>query len=58
MTSPFVLRTADVSDLDEIVALEQTSDPHPWSDSLIEEALLNRQNWLFECCESSKWLAG
>ncbi|WP_417551836.1 ribosomal protein S18-alanine N-acetyltransferase [Marinomonas fungiae] len=59
MTSPFVLRTADLSDLDEIVALEQTSDPHPWSASLIEEALLNRQNWLFECCESKQvvgWL--
>lgn len=59
MTALFLLREAQLSDLDRIHALEQESDPHPWRLSLIEDALQNRKNWLLECPETGQvvgWL--
>lgn len=59
MTSPLALREAQLSDFDEIHALEQASDPYPWRPTLIEDALQKRQNWLLECPETGQvvgWL--
>ncbi|SBT16080.1 Mycothiol acetyltransferase [Marinomonas gallaica] len=51
MTNSYVLREATLSDAEAICALERSSDPHPWSDSLIREALQSRQSWVLACTE-------
>ncbi len=40
------IREADASDALLIMALDQHSNPHPWSESLIKDALATRRNWV------------
>ncbi|MCO4784304.1 MAG: ribosomal protein S18-alanine N-acetyltransferase [Marinomonas atlantica] len=53
MTNQYMLREATLSDAEAIDALERLSDPHPWSEGLIREALQSRQNWVLESTEKS-----
>ncbi|REG82439.1 ribosomal protein S18-alanine N-acetyltransferase [Marinomonas pollencensis] len=44
----FTTRPATEKDFAAILRLDQSSNPYPWSDALIEEALASRFNWLVE----------
>lgn len=44
----FTVRPAISHDLAAIVQLDQGSNPYPWSETLIEEALESRSNWVVE----------
>lgn len=47
MTS-FIVRPATLADAAALILLDQESNPHPWSATLIEEALVSRVNWVVE----------
>lgn len=44
----FIIRPATLDDVTAIMRLDQGSNPHPWSATLIEEALVSRVNWVIE----------
>lgn len=45
------------SDLTALLALNQRSNPHPWSSALLEDALANRRNWLLRDTQSKAIIA-
>ncbi|SBS39024.1 ribosomal-protein-alanine N-acetyltransferase [Marinomonas spartinae] len=56
------IRSASINDLEAIVSLDMDSNPHPWGENLIKDALATRQNWAIESCDEqgsiniSAWL--
>lgn len=52
MSSGFV-RQAVESDLDALVALDALSNPYPWGEFLVLDALQTRQNWVIEGIEEA-----
>lgn len=55
-----LLRAALTTDLAAIVTLELESNPHPWSEALVADALVSRQCWLLQCEQSGSvvaWMA-
>ena len=47
MSSVFV-RLACESDLPAIIRLDALSNPHPWGEALVADALQSRKNWIVE----------
>ena len=47
-----IVRLALESDFPSIVRLDALSNPHPWGESLIADALQSRKNWVIESAES------
>lgn len=46
---PFVvIRPAIASDLSSIIQLDALSNPHPWGEGLVADALNTRKNWVIE----------
>ncbi|RBP83695.1 ribosomal-protein-alanine N-acetyltransferase [Marinomonas rhizomae] len=41
-------RLASLSDLTAIIQLDALSNPHPWGENLISDALQTRKNWVVE----------
>ncbi len=46
-----IVRPALESDFPSIVRLDALSNPHPWGESLIADALQSRKNWVIESAE-------
>jgi len=46
-----IVRPALESDLPSIIHLDALSNPHPWGESLVADALLSRKNWVIESTE-------
>jgi ribosomal-protein-alanine N-acetyltransferase len=52
MTPSVFVRLVCESDLPALVRLDTLSNPHPWGESLIADALQSRKNWLVETVET------
>ncbi len=52
MSSSIFIRPALESDLSSIVHLDATSNPHPWGESLIIDALQTRKSWVVKSNEN------
>jgi len=48
------IRLATESDLQPIIQLDALSNPHPWGEGLVAEALQTRQNWLVELGDATQ----
>lgn len=48
LDSEYHVRVADASDFLSITILDQHSNPYPWSESLLQDALVSRRNWVVE----------
>lgn len=48
------IRLATVSDLPCIVRLDALSNPHPWGENLVAEALQTRKNWVVELGDATQ----
>ena len=46
-----IVRPALESDLPSIIHLDALSNPHPWGEPLVADALLSRKNWVIESTE-------
>ena len=44
----YSIRSAIECDLAAISSLDADSNPHPWGENLIKDALITRQNWIVE----------
>lgn len=53
MTLPILVRPAIASDLHAIIQLDVTSNPHPWSEHLVADALQTRKNWVIESLDAA-----
>lgn len=51
MVSSISIRQAVESDLQALVFLDAVSNPHPWGESLVLDALKTRKNWVVEQVE-------
>ncbi|ETX09489.1 GCN5 family acetyltransferase [Marinomonas ushuaiensis DSM 15871] len=51
MMSSISIRQAVGSDLYALVSLDALSNPHPWGESLVLDALKTRKNWVIERVE-------
>ena len=49
----YLVRSATAYDEQGIIALDQHSNPHPWSVALIKDALQARHNWVIEVASNS-----
>lgn len=54
MTLPILIRPAIASDLHAIIQLDVTSNPHPWGEGLIADALQTRKNWVVELGDATQ----
>lgn len=54
MHSSFAIRQGQVSDLLPLVQLDVSSNPYPWGESHIVDALSSRKNWLVESIQDGK----
>jgi len=53
MIPSVLIRQALASDLPSIVRLDALSNPHPWGEGLVTDALQTRQNWVLEYVNES-----
>ena len=53
MMSSISIRQAVASDLHGLVSLDAFSNPHPWGESLVLDALKTRKNWVVEQIEEN-----
>jgi ribosomal-protein-alanine N-acetyltransferase len=53
MMSSISIRQAVESDLHAVVSLDALSNPHPWGESLVLDALKTRKNWVIEGVEKT-----
>lgn len=53
MSSFTVIRPALESDLSSIIHLDAMSNPHPWGESLVRDALRTRKNWVIKSSENT-----
>ena len=56
----YQVRPASVLDCPEILSLDQVSNPHPWGEAMVLEALSSRVNWLLQSVETKAicgWLS-
>lgn len=53
MMSSISVRQAVESDLHALVSLDALSNPHPWGESLVLDALKTRKNWVIEGVEKT-----
>ncbi|WP_239544419.1 GNAT family N-acetyltransferase [Marinomonas foliarum] len=53
MNVPISLRPAIASDLPAIIQLDALSNPHPWGEKLVADALQSRENWILESVGST-----
>lgn len=53
MTPSIFIRQALASDLPSIIQLDALSNPHPWGENLVVDALQTRRNWVIESVNAS-----
>ncbi|PYF79502.1 MULTISPECIES: GNAT family N-acetyltransferase [Marinomonas] len=51
------IRPAVLSDLPAIIQLDALSNPHPWGEKLVADALHSRENWIIESVGSTPLVA-
>lgn len=54
MIPSIVIRLATVSDLQPIIQLDALSNPYPWGENLVAEALQTRKNWVIELGDATQ----
>ena len=57
MNMSISIRPAVASDLPAIIQLDALSNPHPWGENLVADALQNRKNWIIESVGSTTPIA-
>ncbi|MCV2404093.1 GNAT family N-acetyltransferase [Marinomonas sp. C2222] len=54
MSFSFVIRPAQESDLPALIELDLSSNPYPWGESHIADALRTRKSWLVESVQEGQ----